>query len=49
MMMMVGFARLTLDEGAPGGAGSEDCLKVNIYTPPGARKGSNRTLCSYKP
>ena len=38
------FGRLTPDPGEAGGAGSEDCLKVNIYTPLGAKKGSSRTL-----
>ncbi|KIM39330.1 hypothetical protein M413DRAFT_447269 [Hebeloma cylindrosporum] len=33
--------------GAPGGAGSEDCLKVNIYTPPGSKKGSNLPVLVY--
>lgn len=28
--------------GDAGGAGSEDCLKVNVYAPVGARKGDNR-------
>ena len=30
--------------GDAGGAGSEDCLKVNIYTPAGAQKGDKRML-----
>jgi carboxylesterase type B len=30
--------------GDAGGAGSEDCLKVNIYAPAGAKRGSNRAL-----
>jgi hypothetical protein len=28
--------------GDAGGAGSEDCLKVNIYAPYGAEEGGNR-------
>lgn len=28
--------------GDAGGAGSEDCLKVNIYAPYGAKEGDNR-------
>ena len=37
------FSGLTLVPvvGDAGGAGSEDCLKVNVYTPVGATKGSN--------
>ncbi|KAJ7701126.1 Alpha/Beta hydrolase protein [Mycena rosella] len=31
-----------LGAGDAGGAGSEDCLKVNIYAPAGAKVGSNR-------
>lgn len=30
--------------GDAGGAGSEDCLNVNIYTPYGAHEGDNRTF-----
>jgi hypothetical protein len=45
MVMIRGFSPIdSLDPGKAGGAGSEDCLKVNIYTPSGAKKGSNRTL-----
>jgi carboxylesterase type B len=33
--------------GDPGGAGSEDCLKVNIYAPNGAKKGSNLPVLVY--
>jgi carboxylesterase type B len=32
----------TTGGGDAGGAGSEDCLKVNIYAPPDATKGSKR-------
>ena len=32
--------------GGRGGAGSEDCLKLNIYTPSKAKAGSNRTFGS---
>jgi len=28
--------------GDAGGAGSEDCLKLNIYAPHGAKEGENR-------
>ncbi|KAF9460345.1 Alpha/Beta hydrolase protein [Collybia nuda] len=34
-------------EGDAGGAGSENCLKVNIYTPVGARRGSNLPVLVY--
>ncbi|KAJ7590223.1 Alpha/Beta hydrolase protein [Mycena floridula] len=30
-----------------GGAGSEDCLKLNIYAPAGAKKGSNLSVLVY--
>ncbi|KAI0050267.1 alpha/beta-hydrolase [Auriscalpium vulgare] len=33
--------------GDAGGAGSEDCLKVNVYTPAGAHKGSNLPVLVY--
>ncbi|TFY56348.1 hypothetical protein EVG20_g8956 [Dentipellis fragilis] len=33
--------------GDAGGAGSEDCLKVNIYAPSGAKKGSNFPVLVY--
>ncbi|KAF7362541.1 Aldolase-II domain-containing protein [Mycena venus] len=33
--------------GDAGGAGSEDCLKVNIYAPTGAKKGSNLPVLVY--
>ncbi|KAG6811481.1 hypothetical protein H0H92_007253 [Tricholoma furcatifolium] len=33
--------------GDAGGAGSEDCLKVNIYMPNGAKKGSNLPVLVY--
>ena len=29
-------------DGDVGGAGSEDCLKVNVYAPVGAKKGDMR-------
>jgi carboxylesterase type B len=32
----------SIGQGDAGGAGSEDCLKVNVYTPKGAKSGSNR-------
>lgn len=32
----------TFVAGDAGGAGSEDCLKVNVYAPAGVKKGSNR-------
>lgn len=35
-------------EGDAGGAGSEDCLKVNIYAPVGARQGSNRMFLFHR-
>ncbi len=28
--------------GDHGGAGSEDCLKINVYTPVGVKKGAKR-------
>ena len=31
----------TIGQGDAGGAGSEDCLKVNVYAPQGAKDGSN--------
>lgn len=34
----------TTGAGDAGGAGSEDCLNVNIYTPYGAHEGDNRTF-----
>ncbi|KAF9550176.1 alpha/beta-hydrolase [Agrocybe pediades] len=37
----------TTGGGDAGGAGSEDCLKVNIYTPVGAKKGSNLPVLVY--
>ncbi|KAG6915819.1 hypothetical protein DXG01_009693 [Tephrocybe rancida] len=37
----------TIGAGDAGGAGSEDCLKVNIYTPSGAKKGSNLPVLVY--
>ncbi|PIL29185.1 hypothetical protein GSI_09234 [Ganoderma sinense ZZ0214-1] len=33
--------------GDAGGAGSEDCLKLNIYTPAGAKKGDNFPVLVY--
>jgi hypothetical protein len=35
---------MLLKEELDGGAGSEDCLNVNIYAPFGAKKGDN---CEY--
>ncbi len=35
---------LAFPEGDAGGAGSEDCLKVNVYAPFGAKSGDNRAL-----
>ncbi|TFK48389.1 alpha/beta-hydrolase [Heliocybe sulcata] len=37
----------TIGAGDAGGAGSEDCLKVNIYAPYGATKGSNLPVLVY--
>ncbi|KAJ7033511.1 alpha/beta-hydrolase [Mycena alexandri] len=37
----------SIGEGDAGGAGSEDCLKVNIYAPSGAKKGSNLPVLVY--
>ncbi|RDB26221.1 Acylcarnitine hydrolase [Hypsizygus marmoreus] len=37
----------TTGGGDAGGAGSEDCLKVNIYTPAGARRGSKLPVLVY--
>ncbi|CAA7267478.1 unnamed protein product [Cyclocybe aegerita] len=37
----------TTGSGDAGGAGSEDCLKVNIYTPVGAKRGSNLPVLVY--
>ncbi|KAF8903688.1 alpha/beta-hydrolase [Gymnopilus junonius] len=37
----------TTGSGDAGGAGSEDCLKVNIYAPVGAKKGSNLPVLVY--
>ncbi|KAF8150954.1 Alpha/Beta hydrolase protein [Crassisporium funariophilum] len=37
----------TTGGGDAGGAGSEDCLKVNIYAPAGAKKGSNLPVLVY--
>ncbi|TFY77740.1 hypothetical protein EWM64_g6269 [Hericium alpestre] len=34
-------------DGDAGGAGSEDCLKVNIYAPTGAKKGANFPVLVY--
>lgn len=31
-------------EGDAGGAGTEDCLKLNVYAPFGAKSGDNRVL-----
>ncbi|KAK1221369.1 hypothetical protein PQX77_015820 [Marasmius sp. AFHP31] len=36
-----------LGPSSPGGAGSEDCLKVNIYAPAGAKKGDNLPVLFY--
>ncbi|KAK7683818.1 hypothetical protein QCA50_013194 [Cerrena zonata] len=33
--------------GDAGGAGSEDCLKVNVYTPAGAKRGDNLPVLVY--
>lgn len=30
--------------GDAGGAGTEDCLKINVYTPIGTKSGSKREL-----
>jgi hypothetical protein len=35
--------------GDAGGAGSENCLNVNVYTPYGAREGDNRTFYCRRP
>ncbi|PFH45585.1 hypothetical protein AMATHDRAFT_71494 [Amanita thiersii Skay4041] len=37
----------SIGAGDAGGAGSEDCLKVNIYTPVGAKRGSNLPVLVY--
>ncbi|KAJ7189058.1 alpha/beta-hydrolase [Mycena filopes] len=37
----------SIGAGDAGGAGSEDCLKVNIYAPSGAKKGSNLPVLVY--
>ncbi|KAG0697682.1 Alpha/Beta hydrolase protein [Suillus ampliporus] len=37
-------ARIPLE---PGGAGSEDCLKVNVYSPVGAKEGDNLPVLVY--
>ncbi|PPQ63222.1 hypothetical protein CVT24_005682 [Panaeolus cyanescens] len=37
----------TTGSGDAGGAGSEDCLKVDIYTPLGAKQGSNFPVLVY--
>ncbi|KAJ7744620.1 alpha/beta-hydrolase [Mycena metata] len=37
----------SIGQGDAGGAGSEDCLKVNIYAPSGAKKGSNLPVLVY--
>ncbi|KAF8871765.1 Alpha/Beta hydrolase protein [Infundibulicybe gibba] len=37
----------TTGGGDAGGAGSEDCLNVNIYAPLGAKKGSNLPVLAY--
>ncbi|KAK7037770.1 hypothetical protein VNI00_010731 [Paramarasmius palmivorus] len=37
----------TTGGGDAGGAGSEDCLKVNIYAPAGTRKGDNLPVLVY--
>ncbi|KNZ73381.1 Acetylcholinesterase [Termitomyces sp. J132] len=37
----------TTGDGDAGGAGSEDCLKVNIYTPADAKNGSNLPVLVY--
>ncbi|KAG6915818.1 hypothetical protein DXG01_009692 [Tephrocybe rancida] len=37
----------TVGDGDAGGAGSEDCLKVNIYTPSGVKKGSDLPVLVY--
>ncbi|EDR04100.1 uncharacterized protein LACBIDRAFT_295121 [Laccaria bicolor S238N-H82] len=37
----------TTGGGDAGGAGSEDCLKVNIYAPVGAKRGSNLPVLVY--
>ncbi|KAF7345621.1 Aldolase-II domain-containing protein [Mycena venus] len=37
----------TTGNGDAGGAGSEDCLKVNIYAPTGAQKGNNLPVLVY--
>ena len=37
----------TTGGGDAGGAGSEDCLKVNIYTPQGVKEGDNRRCPSF--
>ena len=35
--------------GDAGGAGSEDCLKVNVYTPATAKKGDKCTASRHRP
>ncbi|EIW81365.1 alpha beta-hydrolase [Coniophora puteana RWD-64-598 SS2] len=37
----------TTGQGDHGGAGSEDCLKVNIYAPTGAKEGDNLPVLFY--
>ncbi|KAL0578987.1 hypothetical protein V5O48_003027 [Marasmius crinis-equi] len=37
----------SIGQGDAGGAGSEDCLKVNIYAPAGAKKGDNLPVLFY--
>ncbi|KAJ7099280.1 Alpha/Beta hydrolase protein [Mycena belliarum] len=37
----------TIGAGDAGGAGTEDCLKVNIYAPAGAKKGSKLPVLVY--
>ncbi|KAG6915820.1 hypothetical protein DXG01_009694 [Tephrocybe rancida] len=37
----------SIGAGDAGGAGSEDCLKVNIYTPSGSKKGSDLPVLVY--
>jgi len=38
---------LHLLAGDAGGAGSEDCLKVNVYAPASAKRGDNREFVMF--
>ena len=44
----LGLASTNSLDGDAGGAGSEDCLKVNVYAPAGAKSGDKCAAPSHK-